>query len=196
MLIAQPPHDPAIYEKLSAALQTDEVYEDVLQCRYSAYIPATSEEAQAQGASTQLLQWYEPYQAYCMQKDDSGKTRETRECERLLALGKFDAVLLRAERLLSAFPDDVHVALVDIAARVSLYGVADEKARNELLRDTLSLIDDYIGVSSSPYFLYYRGLTLLGLMDTAGARDAFTACLEIEPNFELAKLMLKGMDKI
>lgn len=196
MLIAEPPHDVETYEKLCKLLHTPDVFEDVLQSRYSVYIPATSEDVQAQGASALAMQWYAPYQAYCVERDASGKTRETRACEKLLAAGDFSAVLTRAERLIAAYPDDIHIALVDIAARVSLYGVADEKQRDALLRDTLSLINDYAGVSDSPYFLYYRGLTLLGLMDTAGARDAFTACLEIDPKFELAGLMLKGMDKI
>lgn len=196
MLIADPPHDEDVYDKLRALLHTPDVFEDVLQSRYSAYIPATGEEAEGQGMSPLAARWYAPYQDYCAERDASGKTRETRACEKLLAAGDFAAVLTRAERLLAAFPDDIHIALVDIAARVSLYGVADKVQRTALLKDTLSLIDDYAGVSSSPYFLYYRGLTLLGLMDTAGARDAFTACLEIDPHFSLAELMLKGMEKI
>lgn len=194
VLAADAPHDPDLFAKLKERLHTPRVFEDVLQSRYSVYIPATEEELAAQNAPSLLVQWYAPYLAYCAERDEKGCMRYTRECHRLLARGDYEELLLRAEQLLAAFPDDTQVALADVAARVSLSGATSKEARTALLQDTLSLIDEYIDVSPSLYFRYYRGLTLLGLMDAVGARREFEACLAADPSFELAALMLKGMD--
>ena len=194
VLVSEAPHSEILYEKLRNILHTQEVFASVLQSRYSVYIPPTENETAAQGAPRLLTEWYAPYQAYCAERDENGVTRETGECKRLLALGRFADVCLRAERLMAAFPDDCQIALTDIAARVSLSGATDEKSRTALLKDTLSLIDDYLPVAEGQYFRYYRGLTLLGLMDTVGARAEFEECLRADPKFELAALMLKGMD--
>lgn len=195
VLISEAPHNEIAYEKLREILHTQEVFASVLQSRYSVYIPATRNETEAQGVPGILAEWYAPYQSYCAERDENGVTRETSECRRLLALGRFSDVCLRAERLLASFPDDCQIALTDIAARVSLSGATDEKSRVALLKDTLSLIDDYLPVAEGQYFRYYRGLTLLGLMDTVGARAEFDACLQADPKFEPAMLMIKGMDK-
>ena len=166
----------------------------VLPAGYSVFIPPTEEELVAQGASLLLTAWYAPYLRYCAERDEHGITRETAECKRLLALGQFDDALLRSERLLAAFPDDLQIAITNIAARVSLSSASDPAERTALLKDTLSLIDEYIGMAQNQYFRYYRGLTLLGLMDTVGAREEFTRCVQNDPSFELAAFMLKGMD--
>ena len=44
------------------------------------------------------------------------------------------------------------------------------------------------------YFLYYLGLTRLGMNDTVHAEDNFRACLEIDATFEPALLMLRGIE--
>lgn len=195
VILGEAPHNPDVYEKLRESLCRDEVFKDVLESRYSVYIPPTTEEIAAQGAPELLSDWYAPYLRYCAERDRHNVTRETREVRRLLAAGRFDDALPRAERLLASFPDDEQIAISDIAARVSLSSAANERSRAELLKDTLSLIDEYIDFAQGQYFRYYRGLTLLGLMDTAGARKEFARCLSEDPSFELAALMLKGMDK-
>lgn len=195
VLISEAPHSPEVFSAMQKLLCTEAVFKDVLESRYSAYIPPTKEEIAAQGAPATLVEWYAPYIDYCAERDKDGVTRETRECKRLLALGRFDEALIRSERLLAAFPDDMQIAVSDVAARVSLSGAATTESRTALLKDTLSLIDDYIDIADGQYFRYYRGLTLLGLMDTVGARAEFEACLAADPSFELAALMLKGMDK-
>ena len=195
MIIGEAPHSPELYLKIRSVTHTEENFAAVLASRYSVFIPATVEELRAQGASELLVDWYAPYLDYCQVRDGKGVTRETAECKRLLALGQFDESLLRSERLLASFPDDFEIAVTDIAARVSLSGATDKQSRESLLRDTLSLIDDYIDVAPGQYFRYYRGLTLLGLMDIKGAREEFEACLARDPSFELAAFMLKGMDK-
>lgn len=195
IILSEAPHDETLYKSLCSVLRTPEIFTQVLGSRYSVFIPPTVEELAAQGASSLLLDWYAPYIAYCAERDEHGATRETGECKRLLALGRFDDALLRSERLLSAFPDDEQVALVNIAARVSLSSTANKEERISFLKETLSVIDDYVDIAQTPYFRYYRGLTLLGLMDTVGARREFEICLTADPSFELAALMLKGMDK-
>ena len=187
--------DEKLHGEIAATLLNEQVFEAVLQTRYSVFVPADSAELRAQGMPQSVLDWYAPYQAYACEKDEKGVTRETRECKRLLALGNFEQALKRAERLLAVFPDDEQIALADIAARVSLIGVESETERTALLTDTLALIDEYIQVSHNTYFRYYRGLTLLGLMDTVGAREEFERCLKEDPSFELAQFMLKALDK-
>lgn len=195
VLVSGAPHNSELYERLREILHTEEIFKEVLESRYSVYIPPTTEELVAQGAPAALTEWYAPYISYCAERDEKGVSRETRECKRLLALGRFDEALLRSERLIAAFPDDLQVAVTNIASRVSLSGAASTEARTALLKETLTLIDDYLPYSDSQYFRYYRGLTLLGLMDTVGARREFEECLNNDPSFELAALMLKGMDK-
>lgn len=195
VIIGEAPHSPELYSLIRELTHTKENFAAVLSSRYSVFIPATVEELRAQGASELLVDWYEPYLEYCSARDEKGVTRETAECKRLLALGQFDDALLRSERLLASFPDDFEIAVTDIAARVSLSGATDKQSRDALLKDTLSLIDDYIDVAPGQYFRYYRGLTLLGLMDIEGAREEFELCLKHDPSFELAAFMIKGMDK-
>ena len=195
VLLSEAPHNPELYDELCAILHTEEVFAEVLSSRYSVYIPPIAEELAAQGAPSILLDWYRPYLEYCTEKDENGVTRETRECKRLLALGNFGESLMRSERLIAAFPDDLNVAISNIAARVSLSGAANAESRVALLKETLSLIDEYLPYADTQYFRYYRGLALLGLLDTVGARREFEECLQNDPHFELAALMLKGMDK-
>ena len=195
VLLSEAPHNPEIFDELRSVLHTEEVFAAVLASRYSIYVPPTLEELAAQGAPSVLLDWERPYLEYCAEKDEKGVTRETRECKRLLMLGNFTEALFRSERLISAFPDDLNVAISNIAARVSLSGAASADSRISLLKETLSLIDEYLPYADTQYFRYYRGLTLLGLMDTVGARREFEECLQNDPHFELAALMLKGMDK-
>lgn len=195
VIISNAPHDPELFDKLREILHTEEVFKAVLQSRYSVYILPTQEELAAQGASQLLLQWYTPYLNYCAERDGNGVTREVNECKRLLALGNFNDALIRAERLITAFPDDLNAAVTDVAARVSLSSATDEASRKQLLTETLEIIDDYLPYAQNQYFRYYRGLTLLGLMDAVGARREFEECLAADPKFELAKLMIAGLDK-
>ncbi len=195
VLLSGTPLNEKLHADITKALCSEQVYEAALQSRYSVFVPATNDELRAQGYPQAVLDWYAPYQAYCAKRDEKGVTRETREVKRLLALGRFDDALTRSERLLSFFPDDEQIALSNIAARVSLVRVRTEQERTKLLSDTLTLIDEYLPCSNNTYFRYYRGLTLLGLMDTTAARDEFERCLKEDPSFELAQFMLKAMDK-
>lgn len=198
VLLCEAPHDVETYEFMCDALHTEEIFKEVLRSKYSVYVLPTVEELTAQGFPTLLVRWYAPYLSYCAERNDQGITRETAECRRLMQLGDYDTALIRCERLLAAFTEDIQIVLTDVAVRTSLSGVTDKKERVSLLRETLEIIDQYLDLcEGNPhlYLRYYRGLTLLGLMDTVGARSEFESCLEEDSKFELAKLMLKGMDK-
>lgn len=195
VLLSGAPQNEELHEKIKAELCTRDVFETVLQSRYSVYVPAAIDDLRAQGYPQIVLDWYAPYAAYCGERDEKGVTRETREVKRLLALGRFDDARTRAERLLAVFPDDEQIALATIAARTSLVGVQTPQDRKALLTDTLSLIDEYLQISRNTYFRYYRGLTLLGLMELPAAKEAFERCLKEDPSFEPALFMLKAMEK-
>ena len=198
VLLCDAPHNVETYEFLCNTLHTEEIFAEVLRSKYSVYVLPTVEELEAQGFPSLLVRWYAPYLSYCAERNDQGITRETAECRRLMQLGDFETALIRCERLLAAFAEDIQIVLTDVAVRTSLSGATDRKARETLLKETLEIIDQYLDLcDGNPrlYLRYYRGLTLLGLMDTVGARAEFEACLEDNPAFELSKLMIKGMDK-
>ena len=198
VLLCDAPHDVDIYEFLCDTLHTEEVFAEVLRSKYSVYVLPTVEELEAQGFPSLLVRWYAPYLSYCAETVEHGITRETAECRRLMQLGDYETALIRCERLLAAFSDDIQIVLTDIAVRTSLSSTTDRESRETILKETLEIIDQYIDSSEGNprlYLRYYRGLTLLGLMDPVGARSEFNTCLNDDPSFELAKLMLKGMDK-
>lgn len=197
VLLMDAPHEQAVYDKLRQTLATDEVLDAVLKNRYSVDIPHSVREMWAADLPAVLVDWYLPYLTYKDQTDESGLTREVRECRRLLGLGLFSQALQRSERLLDCMPDDENLLLVNIAARVSLPDGGDSAARRTMLTDTLHLIDDALAAAPKRenYLLYYRGLALLGLMDVVGAEKQFSQLLELYPNFELAAFMLKAMQK-
>lgn len=74
---------------------------------------------------------------------------------------------------------------------------ADFETRIRLLSENFSIINDVITTGKPEkynYFLYYRGLTRLGMHDIENARADFNACLETSPGFEPALMILKGLD--
>ena len=107
-----------------------------------------------------------------------------------------DAVT-KMEKLLDAFPDDEEILLLNISARISLAPKVDFERRVKLLSDNFRIINEAFKypLKKYTYFLYYRGLTQLGMGNPEAAEVDFKACLETDPNFELAILMLKGLEK-
>ena len=86
--------------------------------------------------------------------------------------------------------------MLNISARISLAPSADFETRVKLLSDNFRIINEAfkIPLKKYNYFLYYRGLTRLGMNDPEAAEADFKACLELDPKFEPALLMLKGME--
>lgn len=197
IIMMDAPHDEGKYAQLKSELMSEGVFDAVLKSRYSVYTPDTVKEMWAMDYPSTAVDWYLPYLEYKQEKDEKGVMREVGECRRLLAAGSFEQCLSRCEKLLAVFPDDEELLLCDIAARVSFAGVKDEQSRLMLMRETLGMADDALLSASNErrvYFMYYRGLTLLGLGDVKGSREAMLDCLSVVPNFELAKFMLKGID--
>lgn len=192
--LAETPHDEECFAKLISVLFDDKVFEKVLSSRYSAAIPCTPEEMHAAFLPETVIIWYLPYLTYKSEKTENGLSREEVYLQKALALGLNEEVYTKTEQLLNSFPDNEEIMLINVAARIALFkGKADEN--RAMLGETLRLLDDYLTNKRKRevYFLYYRGLTLLGLMDIEAAKKQFNECIVLDPSFSLAKLMLAGL---
>ncbi len=197
LILIETPFTPCQIDLLKKELCYDEVFSAVIKLTYSKLIPDSEREMAELGYPSVLIEWYEPYLDYEFTRDDNGVMRCVTACKNLLASGEFDECLLRAEKLLATFPDDIELLLCDVAARVSFGGVTSKESRQKLMQETLELADEGISVSHGKhklYFTYYKGLTLLGLGDEKGCRQQMNECLANDENFELAKFILKGLD--
>jgi len=191
------PHDADIYAALQDVLCTEEVFEAVLDSPYGVYVRDSIEELEMQAdIPAQLTEWYAPYIAYKNERDDEGKSREEKRFLKWLGEGRFGEVYAGTEKLLDTFPDDDGILLCNVAARISLENVFEESARHALLKETLSLIESALerGSERKIYFYYYAALAHLGLQNKDAAEANFAACLEIKPDFEPAKAMMRIMN--
>ena len=69
------------------------------------------------------------------------------------------------------------------------------KSNLELLKLNLSVINDALAssVNNQAPFLYFSGMTKLGLMDVDGAEKDFEATLKADPSYDNALKMLMGI---
>ena len=201
LVAASPRLDEELYEKTREELSKPEVLEAVLASRYRLLVYDCYEDLQAAGLAGMYAQWYEPYTGFREEKLESGDTREIETYKKLLAGGDFPAVAEGTERLLDRDPYNCDIALLNIAARVSILGKDPLRRENEL-KEVVTLIDEFLSQNldeqKQAYLHYYRGLCLLGL--TAGgsveldtAKEEFDICLEILPDFQLAAFMLNAI---
>ena len=201
LVTASPRLDEELYEKTREELSKPEVLEAVLASRYRLLVYDCYEDLQAAGLAGMYAQWYEPYTRFREEKLESGDTREIETYKKLLAGGDFPAVAEGTERLLDRDPYNCDIALLNIAARVSILGKDPLRRENEL-KEVVTLIDEFLSQNldeqKQAYLHYYRGLCLLGL--TAGgsveldtAKEEFDICLEILPDFQLAAFMLNAI---
>ncbi len=201
LVAASPRLDEELYEKTREELSKPEVLEAVLASRYRLLVYDCYEDLQAAGLAGMYAQWYEPYTRFREEKLESGDTREIETYKKLLAGGDFPAVAEGTERLLDRDPYNCDIALLNIAARVSILGKDPLRRENEL-KEVVTLIDEFLSQNldeqKQAYLHYYRGLCLLGL--TAGgsveldtAKEEFDICLEILPDFQLAAFMLNAI---
>lgn len=195
IIFAGAPFEQDIFTELLRNLIDEELFAAVLESRYSAVICDSNQEMAARGYPAEVLTWYLPYVDWKNERTDDGRTREAAKYARELAKQNYDLVLEGTGRLLDTFPDDEELLLLNISARVSKAGTMEMKKRAPLLSENLALIADAVPVAKDRlnYFIYYRGLSLLGLGDVDGAKADFESCLETDPDFELAKLMLKAL---
>ncbi len=201
LVAASPRLDEELYEKTREELSKPEVLEAVLASRYRLLVYDCYEDLQAAGLAGMYAQWYEPYTRFREEKLESGDTREIETYKKLLAGGDFPAVAEGTERLLDRDPYNCDIALLNIAACVSILGKDPLRRENEL-KEVVTLIDEFLSQNldeqKQAYLHYYRGLCLLGL--TAGgsveldtAKEEFDICLEILPDFQLAAFMLNAI---
>ncbi len=201
LVAASPRLDEELYEKTREELSKPEVLEAVLASRYRLLVYDCYEDLQAAGLAGMYAQWYEPYTRFREEKLESGDTREIETYKKLLAGGDFPAVAEGTKRLLDRDPYNCDIALLNIAARVSILGKDPLRRENEL-KEVVTLIDEFLSQNldeqKQAYLHYYRGLCLLGL--TAGgsveldtAKEEFDICLEILPDFQLAAFMLNAI---
>ncbi len=184
-----------IYDSLKELVHTAEVFAVTNENRYADNICCTT--AELNGEHPLIADWYRPFVEWKCEKNDKGISRETAKYQRALALGDYAYALWGTEKLLNSFPDDEEILLLNVSARISLAPTVGLEERVKLLSDNFNIINDAFKTPLKKYhfFLYYRGLTRLGMNMPDHAETDFKACLEIEPNFEPALLMLKGIEK-
>lgn len=182
-----------VYDDLKRVLHTAEVFSATLRGRYSDNICCSPDELN--GEDPFVADWYRPYVEWKCEKNSKGVSRETAKFQRALALGDYRYALRGTDKLLDSFPDDEEILLLNISARSSLAPSVDFETRVRLLSDNFKIINSAFErpVKKHAYFLYYRGLTRLGMNEPDHAEADFNAALEIEPNFEPAMMMLKGI---
>lgn len=186
-------HD--IYDKLKQKLCNPGVFGRVMESRYSENMFVTREEMS--GEHPLICDWYGEFIDWKNKKTEKGVSRAVAFIQKKLALGDYDYVMRASERMLDCFPDDEELLLLNIAGRMSKCASADFETRVRLLSENFSIINDVITTGKPEkynYFLYYRGLTRLGMHDIENARADFNACLETSPGFEPALMILKGLD--
>lgn len=192
------PFDRIRYDTLRARLSVEVVFRETLDSRYAGLIFDDVQEAQLTGLDPAVIEWYRPYIDYKLGADESGQIRAVAQIKNKLALRSFDEAAAMSEKLLPLFPHDAQLLLLHIAAKTQSVEGKDRAERAAVLTDTLELIDTAAGAfpEQAVYLGYYRGLTLLGLGKAALAREQFDACLELDPAFEPAQMMLRGMEKL
>lgn len=202
LVAASPRLDEELYEKTREELSKREVLEAVLASRYRSLVYDCYEDLQAAGLAGMYVEWYEPYSKYREETLESGDTREIDMYKKLLAGGDFPAVAEGTERLLDRDPYNCDIALLNIAARVSILGKDPVRRENEL-KEVVTFIDEFLSQNISErntvYLHYYKGLCLLGLTASGAteidvAKEEFDICLEIMPDFELAAFMLNAIE--
>ena len=184
-----------LYEHLKEKLFNPGVFSKVLESRYSENMFVTREEMADEHPL--IADWYGAFIDWKNEKTEKGVSRATAFIQKKLALGDYDYVMCESERMLDCFPDDEELLLLNVAGRMSACASVDFEKRVKMLSENFRIINDAIlggNLKKYNYFLYYRGLTRLGMKDMANARADFESCLKIDPKFEPAIMMLKGMD--
>ena len=184
-----------LYEALKAKLCNPGVFSRVLDSRYAENMFVTREEMI--GEHPLIVDWYGDFIDWKNEKTEKGVSRATAHIQKKLALGDYSYVMRESDRMLDCFPDDEELLLLNVAGRMSLCASVDFETRVKMLSENYKIINDAIlsgNLKKYNYFLYYRGLTRLGMKDMVNARADFESCLKIDPKFEPAMMMLKGMD--
>lgn len=194
VLLMGAPIEYDLYEKLKETVCNPGVFHRVMESRYSENMFVTREEMS--GEHPLVADWYGAFIDWKNEKTEKGVSRAVAFIQKKLALGDYGYVMRESERMLDCFPDDEELLLLNIAGRMSACASVDFETRVKMLAENFRLINDAVtsgNLKKYNYFLYYRGLTRLGMKDMDNAKTDFESCLQIDPSFEPAMMMLKGI---
>lgn len=193
------PYEEEIYYKLRAIVLTEENFKNVLESKYSDRIFVTTKDMVLGGTNPVVIDWFLEYTEWKNVKNDKGISRELEKYQRLLVLGDYAYVVNGTEKMLDAMPDNEEIFLLNMTAKVSLAGNLDEKERNAIFDEIILAAQEALPSplkKKKNYIAYYLGLAFLGKKELDKAENSFKLSLTYDPKFELAEMMLKGMDKV
>lgn len=185
-----------VYDKLKAAVCTPEVFAAANADRYADNICCTA--AELSGEDPMTADWYLPFVEWKCERNERGVSRETEKYQREIMLKNYEYAIWGTEKLLDSFPDDEEIMLMNVSAKLSLVAETNDLPRRvKLISESLATIDEALRSVRSPqkhvYFMYYSGLAKLGMSDPEGAEEDFRACLDLDPDFQPAMLLLNGL---
>ena len=189
-LVAPTEHD--LYDRIKEILCTEKVFQSVINSEEGDNIYVDEEDIREDNPL--LKDWFASFIAYRREKHDG----TARYNERLLAImkeGNFRKVMELSDLFLAAYPDDEDLIINNVTARLALCASAEGKEREQLLNLNLSIINDALAstIDNQSEFLYFLGMTKLGLQDIVGAIADFEASLKADPENENAQKMLDGI---
>ncbi len=189
-LVAPIEHD--LYDRIKEILCTDKIFGLVLNTQEGDNIYVDEEDIREDNPI--LKDWYAPFIAYRREKPD-GTARYNERLLTIMKLGDFRKVMELSDLFLAAYPDDEDLLINNVTARLALCASAEGKEREDLLKLNLSVINDALAssVNNQASFLYFSGMTKLGLKDVDGAEKDFEATLKADPSYDNALKMLMGI---
>lgn len=194
------PMQEDIYVRLKGLLLNEANFEHVLESRYSDRIYVNTKEMVLGDVNSVVIDWFIEYTEWKNTKNEKGVTKEVEKYQRLLVLGDFEYVVKGTEHILDVEPDNEEVFLLNMTAKTSLAGtLSDEKQRDKIFDEIILAAQDSLSspfIKKKNYVAYYLGLAFLGKKEIDKAESSFRLSLTYDPKFELAQLMLKGMDKV
>ncbi len=193
------PHEEEIYYKLRALVLNEQNFKNVLESKYSDRIYVSTKDMVLGGTDPIIIDWFLEYTEWKNVKNDKGISRELEKYQRRLMLGENEYVINGTEKMLDVFPDDEEIFMLNMAAKVAYAGQADEKEREKIFDDIIIAAQEALPSPRKKrknYIAYYLGLAFLGKKEFDKAENSFKLALTYDDKFELAQMMLKGMDKL
>lgn len=193
------PFDKEVYTKIKGLVLTEDIFKLVLESKYSNRIYVNTKEMVLGGVDPIIIDWFIEYTEWKNVKNDKGVTRETEKYQRQLILGDFEYVVNGTEKMLDVYPDDEELFLLNMTAKVSYAGTVDEDVREAIFDEIIVSAQEALASplkKKKNYIAYYLGLAFLGKKNFEKAENSFKLALTYDPKFELADMMLKGMNKL
>lgn len=190
------PYEERVFVDLKKELLNEKIFADALESRYADFVTDSMEELVLGGYNPLITDWYAEYVDYKTKKDDKGKSPIIEKYQKLVALGRVGEAYTGAARLLDAYPNDEDVLLTYLSAAIAVIKDKKEMERRLILEDNIKLCEEFLAIAPKKpaYLTYFMALSRLGLKDAEGARRDFDKCLQIDPHFEPAMLMVRAID--